>query len=251
MGSRTEDRGLETEDSELKTLRISVSDTGEGISPENIKKLFTPFERIGAEVTEIEGSGLGLSVVKNLVELMDGNVGVESKPGKGSTFWIELPQAEGQVEYNKKIGGLAKFKTVGAQKKGTLLYIEDNASNIDLVEQILKTYHPGISLLTEKYGKAAVKDASDYKPDLILLDLNLPDMHGSKVLNLLQSNPKTKAIPVVVISADAMEKQVKKLLKAGAKDYLTKPLDVLEFLRVIDEMLKPNNKHMATTRAHK
>ena len=121
---------------------------------------------------------------------------------------------------------------------GTLLYIEDNVSNIQLVEQILEMNRPQIRLITEMYGKSTVKLATDYKPDMILLDLDLPDIHGSEVLKLLQREPITKSIPVVVLSADAMNSQIEKLMQAGADNYLTKPLEVLEFLRVVDEVMK-------------
>ncbi len=234
---------LGTDQSEPETLnlkpetkiRISIIDTGKGIATKELHNLFKPFQRIGSEISEIEGTGLGLAVAKKLVEAMDGSIGVESTPGVGSTFWIELQQAAGQVDYHKQNGGLTKYANVGAQKKGTILYIEDNQSNIELVEQILGIYHPEIFLLTEKYGKLAVKHASEYKPDLILLDLDLPDIHGSKVIKFLKSEQTTKDIPVIIISADSMPKQINKLLKAGAKNYLTKPIDVIQFLKIVDE----------------
>ncbi|MBA4408957.1 MAG: hypothetical protein C0397_05995 [Odoribacter sp.] len=220
------------------TIRISISDSGAGITTEDIKKLFTPFERIGAEKTETEGTGLGLAVAKKLIEAMHGTIGVESKVGLGSTFWIELPQTESQIDRHKRLSDQVIPEQEKALVSGTILYIEDNISNMQLVEQILEAHRPSIRLITEMYGKNAVKLATDFAPDLILLDLDLPDIHGSEVLKLLQAGPKTAAIPVVVISADAMAKQINKLMEAGAKDYLTKPLDVVEFLKVVDKMIK-------------
>ena len=220
----------------MNTVRISVIDTGKGIAPDEIQKLFNPFQRIGAEISEVEGTGLGLTVAKKLIEAMGGTIGVESEVGVGSTFWIELPRSEGQIDRHERNGDFVKPETASVVG-GTLLYIEDNVSNIQLVEQILEVHRPGIRLVTETYGRNAVKLATDYKPDLILLDLDLPDIHGSEVLTLLQAGLKTATIPVVVISADAMAKQIEKLLKTGAKDYLTKPLDVIEFLKVIDESI--------------
>ena len=117
------------------------------------------------------------------------------------------------------------------------MYIEDNLSNIQLVEQILETHRPEIKLITNMYGRNAVQFAIDYKPDLIMLDLDLPDIHGSEVLKLLQAEPKTAVIPVVILSADAMRKQINQLMEAGAKDYLIKPIDVVKFLKVVDAIV--------------
>jgi PAS domain S-box-containing protein len=226
---------------EQKMVRISVIDTGIGISKEFIPKLFTPFERIGADKTSTEGTGLGLSVVKKLMEAMNGNFGIESISGEGSTFWIELPHIESQLESAVKSGNLPGNGAQITGKTGTILYIEDNLSNIELVEQILSSQRIDIELLTEIHGKKTVQLAIKHQPDLILLDLNLPDIHGSVVLEQLQAQEKTKGIPVVVISADAMPQQLNKLLNAGAKNYLTKPLDIPEFLRMIEEFLPGQN----------
>jgi len=218
-------------------IRVSITDTGMGISEEDLPKLFNPFERIGAEKSATEGTGLGLSVVKKLVEAMSGKLGVESKPGSGSTFWIELPNSESPLENVEKSGILKELEPNLVNLSGTILYIEDNASNIELVEQILTNQRSRIKLISNMTGSETVQMAIDYRPDLILLDLNLPDIHGSKVLNLLLDEERTRNIPVVVISADAMPQQLQRLLKAGAKDYLTKPLDVQEFLMMIDKYI--------------
>ena len=225
------------EKNEVKNVRITIADTGYGIAQEEIEKLFTPFQRIGSEISEVEGTGLGLAVAKKLLEAMHGTIGVESEVGVGSTFWIELPQSEGQKEQYARSSDITKPKTEKSVISGTLLYIEDNISNIQLVEQILENHRSSVNLLTEMYGKNAVKLATDYKPSLILLDLDLPDIHGSEVFELLQKNKKTKSIPVVILSSDAMSSQIKKLMKAGVKDYLTKPIDVVEFLKTVDAFL--------------
>jgi PAS domain S-box-containing protein len=219
-------------------IRISIIDTGKGIAPEEIPKLFNPFQRIGSEISVIEGTGLGLAVSKKLMEAMHGSIGVESEIDKGSTFWIEFSQAECQNGHQERMGSFITNESDDITISGTLLYIEDNISNQQLVKQIMDTQRPSVNLITNMYGKNTLKLAVEYKPNIILLDLDLPDIHGSKVLELLQKNNETKDIPVIVLSADAMEKQIEKLLKAGASAYLTKPIDVLELLREVDKCLK-------------
>ncbi len=218
-------------------IRISITDTGKGIAQEYNEKLFNPFERIGAEQTETEGTGLGLTISKKLIEAMSGKIGFESEIGKGSTFWIELPHTESQMDRYDRINESIIPEPEIGHSKGTILYIEDNLSNLQLVEQILETHRPEIKLITNMYGRNAVQFAIDYKPDLIMLDLDLPDIHGSEVLKLLQGEPKTTVIPVVILSADAMTKQINQLMEAGAKDYLIKPIDVVKFLKVVDAIV--------------
>lgn len=218
-------------------VRVSVRDTGIGIAEEEQHKLFEPFKRIGYEISEVEGTGLGLAVSKKLVGAMNGNIGVESELGVGSTFWIELPQTESPMKTGDQIHDSSKTVNRDNTSEGTILYIEDNISNIQLVEDILRTERPNVNLFTDMYGENAVRMAKEYKPALILLDLDLPDIQGIEVLTLLQKEPATKSIPVVILSADAMQKSINQLLKAGAKHYLSKPLDVDEFLEVTDELL--------------
>ncbi len=216
-------------------VRISIRDNGMGIAEEDIPKLFNPFERIGAEKTETEGTGLGLSVTKKLVDAMGGTIGVESVLGSGSTFWVEFPLSEKYSD--EKVGMLGSLEQKLTNKSGLILYIEDNASNVELVVEILETQRSDIRLLTDPNGLSTVPLATEYKPDLILLDLNLPDIHGSEVLKSLQNDENTRNIPVVVISADAMPQQIERLLEAGAKRYITKPLDLNLLLKIIDEFV--------------
>jgi PAS domain S-box-containing protein len=219
-------------------VRISISDTGLGIKYEDIPKLFQPFERIGADKTETEGSGLGLMLVKKLTEAMGGNVGVESEVGSGSTFWIELPLSENLKPENKLSLDGANTELLSAKIAGTILYIEDDRSNIELVEEIIEDHRPEIRLITSFYGKQAFKLATDYKPDFILLDLDLPDIQGIEVLKLLLANSQTRHIPVIIVSANAMPAQVDELMKAGATEYLIKPLDIVQFLKTVDYHIK-------------
>jgi CheY-like chemotaxis protein len=221
----------------ITPVRISITDTGIGIRAESIPMLFNPFERIGAEISATEGTGLGLAVVKKLVDAMGGTVGVESVVGTGSTFWIELPQTDSPLRQFDKSENYNDFDSSLTNKSGTILYIEDNVSNIELVEQILLAHCSNIRLISNMNGNEAVRMAHEYSPDLILLDLNLPDMHGSEVFDLLKNDEVTRKIPVVIISADATTKQLERLKLKGAEEYLTKPLDVKELLKVVNNRI--------------
>jgi PAS domain S-box-containing protein len=215
-------------------IRIQVSDNGIGISPQHVANLFNPFERVGAQNTKTEGTGLGLAVVKKLVEAMGGIAGVESKFGEGSCFWIELPE-ESRVHTAENTTELDLNLETDENVYGTVLYVEDNLPNIELVEMILSTQRPEIRLNTVMNGKMAVNLATRCEADLILLDLNLPGMMGEEVLSRLKKDEQTKNIPVVVVSADAMPQRVENILNAGAEEFLTKPLNMKAFLNVIDK----------------
>lgn len=236
-GQTTRNTEPGTRDPEPATLRITVTDTGIGIAPDQIAKLFKPFERIETEVVDFVGTGVGLAVSKKLIEAMNGTIGVESEFGVGSTFWIELPQAENQNDFHEQKGDFIKPEPESVVA-GTILYIEDNQSNIELVEGILESQRPSVRLISEMFGMNTVKLAIENQPSLILLDLDLPDIHGSKVLKLLQAEPATATIPVVVISADAQDTQIEKLMQSGVRNYLVKPINVVEFLNVVDEVMK-------------
>ncbi len=218
-------------------VRISVTDYGTGISEENIRKLFSPFERLGAEKTKIEGTGLGLAVSKKLTEAMEGRIGVDSELEKGSVFWVEFPLI--QKMKNKSIVTESTIETTLFRKdvSGTVLYVEDNESNIDLVEQVLSENRPSVKLFHEADGSNAINVALTVMPDLILLDLNLPGMQGSEILEEVMDNDVLKNIPVVIVSANAMPQQIKDLLKMGARNYLTKPINIAQFLNVTDQYL--------------
>jgi PAS domain S-box-containing protein len=218
-------------------LRISVTDTGPGIAPEKMHRLFVAFDRLGAEKTGVEGTGLGLTLAKGLVEAMQGKMGVESTVGKGSTFWIELPRIDRTVEARADKGLSVCDVKAPSVTAGSVLCVEDNPANFRLIERILKL-RPGIRLLSAAQGRLGFDLARQHRPDLIFLDLHLPDIQGDEVLRLLRADEATRKTPVIMLSADATPHQVERLLAAGATRYLVKPLDVKEFLQIVDETLK-------------
>jgi CheY-like chemotaxis protein len=221
-----------------KYVRIFVVDNGVGISEENITKLFKPFERIGGDQYATEGTGLGLSVVEKLAQLMRGKVGVESKLNEGSKFWIELPGTEANPNNLGSLKDAGQLDFSNKDTKGTLLLVEDNVSNIELIKELIRSLKPGIEVLNTMYGLEAIQLTKEYKPSLILLDLNLPDTSGAKVLETLKSDPETKHLPIVVVSADATTKQMELILSKGADQYITKPINVGQLIKIFDQYLK-------------
>jgi PAS domain S-box-containing protein len=217
-------------------LRIDVSDDGLGISPEELQRLFVPFERLGVEGTGVEGTGLGLALSKQLVDVMCGALDVESTPGRGSTFTVELPLAAAPAEAWKGEDVESSQRVEAAGEARTVLCIEDNPANLKVIEGIL-AHRPEITLLSAMHGGLGLELARTHRPDAILLDVGLPDMSGLEVLRRLRGEPSTSDIPVVVVSADASKYQVTSLLAAGAHEYVTKPLDVKRFLGLLDKLL--------------
>jgi CheY-like chemotaxis protein len=218
-------------------VSVAVTDTGPGIEPEQLERLFVPFERLGAEATGEEGTGLGLTLSRNLSEAMGGVLDVSSTPGQGSTFTLSLPSSPAPLDMPGV--AMAMSDPDGARPVVNLhsvLYIEDNIASISLVEQIL-ALRPGLSLETAMQGRLGLSLAREHRPDLILLDLNLADVSGREVLAELKVDPRTRPIPVLMISADASPGQIQRLLDGGAAGYLTKPLDVPQFLGEVDRLL--------------
>jgi signal transduction histidine kinase len=219
-----------------RRLRISVADTGHGIAPDDLGRLFQPFERLGAEGGPIEGTGMGLALSKGLVDLMGGAIGADSTVGVGSTFWVELDLADGPIErLERRPGGLPDVAP-GPLGRRVILQVEDNASNIKLVERIMER-RPGVEIISAMTGTLGVELARRHRPDLVLLDLHLPDLPGRDVLHQLRTHPETRDLPVVIVTADATRHQAQHLLAAGATAYLTKPIDVTELLAVVDGAL--------------
>jgi PAS domain S-box-containing protein len=216
-------------------VRLSVCDTGPGISPDLIDRLFTPFDRLDADGSGIEGTGLGLALSKGLIDAIGGTMGVESNVGSGSTFWIELPNVKSPKASVARTTQSLELKATYAAAS-TVLYIEDDVANVQLVERLL-LQRPNINLITSLLGGRGVDLAQRHRPDLILLDVHLTDLHGFEVLERLQGDSRTVDIPVVVLSADATTWQRRRFRNAGVYDYLSKPLDLQQLLDVIDQYL--------------
>ena len=221
-------------------IRISVRDTGEGLSPEKLAQLFQPFNRLGQEASAEEGTGIGLVVSKRLVELMGGEIGAESTVGVGSEFWIELNLASATLHF---VAGIAESTPVAREQVQndaplrTLLYVEDNPANLKLVEQIIAR-RPNIRLLTAVNGNSGIEIARVSQPEVILMDINLPDISGAEAMKILRADPATAYIPVIAISANAIPRDIENGLAAGFFRYLTKPIKVNEFMDALDVALE-------------
>jgi CheY-like chemotaxis protein/two-component sensor histidine kinase len=216
-------------------IHIAVSDTGPGIDSDSLGKLFTPFERLNA-AADVQGTGLGLALSRSLVEAMGGTLEVESAPGEGSTFTVELARGEpvAVAEAGTDERELIAERSYGGERR--LLYIEDTVANLRLIEEILRS-RPSIKLLPAGMGRLGLELAAEHRPDMILLDLHLPDIGGEEVLARLREEERTREIPVVILSADATERSRAPLLENGARGYLTKPIRVRDLLAVVDEFL--------------
>jgi len=220
--------------------RISIADTGPGIPPENLSKLFTPFERLGAEFTTVDGTGIGLSLCRKLADLMGAELGVSSTPGQGSTFWIDLPRAAPSQQKREALS-----LTGEPMKRIKVLYVEDNAANLKVVEAMLRR-HPDLSLISATNGEYGLELARRYRPDAILLDIHLPGMDGYAVLAALQADSATRDIPVLALSADAMPIDAERGLKAGFVRYITKPVKMEDLMDAVLAALLVRNKAIST-----
>ncbi|MGD0774182.1 MAG: PAS domain S-box protein [Candidatus Solibacter sp.] len=222
-----------------KRTRVSVKDTGAGLPPDMLMQLFQPFNRLGRERSTEEGTGIGLVMSKRLVELMGGEIGVESTVGSGSVFWFELNSAAAPQLAVDGAGTTADPQAQvphGAPLR-TLLYVEDNPANLMLIEQLIKR-RPDMRLLSASDGNLGIQLARANQPEVILMDINLPGISGIEALRILREDPATAHIPVVALSANAMPRDVEKGLQAGFFRYLTKPIKVNEFMQTLDVALE-------------
>jgi PAS domain S-box-containing protein len=216
-------------------IRLVVRDTGPGFTPDEKARLFQPFERLGAERTNIPGTGLGLALTRKLVQGMHGTIGVDSERGAGSSFWIRLSRSPASVLKTRARRKPPIVVPIVAGRR-TVLYVEDNLATVGLMEEVF-AMRPQIRLITAMQGGLTLELAREHHPDLIVLDVHLPDIQGDDVLAQLRADPRTAGVPVVMCSADATERRRKQLLAAGAYAYLTKPVKVQRFLRMLDEVL--------------
>ncbi len=220
-------------------IRISIKDSGAGLSPEKLTQLFQPFNRLGQEGSAEEGTGIGLVMSKRLVELMGGVIGVESTAGEGSVFWFELSSATAPhlAVDRAEPTSMARSQVRQDAPRRTLLYVEDNPANLKLVEQIIAR-HADIRLLSAVNGNLGIELARDEQPEVILMDINLPGISGFEALKILREDPATAHIPVLAISASAMPLDIRKGLEAGFFRYLTKPIRVNEFMAALNMALE-------------
>jgi len=214
---------------------LNVKKWSPGTPAASLERLFVPFDRLGAERTGVEGTGIGLPLTKALVEAMNGEIGVESVVGRGSTFWISLRTTADPAGAEARVPPIGEMlSTSGVERR--ILHIEDNEANIRLVERIVGQL-PRTTLTTAMQGGPGLTLARTERPDLIVLDLHLPDMTGLDVLRSLRGDVATRALPVVILTADASQAQSEALLAEGAAAVLNKPLDVAEFKRLVQRCL--------------
>jgi len=217
-------------------VRIAVRDSGRGLSAAQRAQLFQPFNRLGAEATAVEGTGLGLVIVRELVELMGGAIEVDSEPGVGTTFTLTLPRAEAPPQAAPVAPAPAGQAAPPSAQRRTVLYIEDNPSNVALVREIA-TLRPALDLHVARDGRSGLAAARAARPALILLDINLPDIGGFEVLRALRADPALAGVPCVALSANAIPAEIERARQAGFTDYLTKPIRVDALLRLFDATL--------------
>jgi signal transduction histidine kinase/ActR/RegA family two-component response regulator len=224
-------------------VRVSIKDTGAGLPPEKLSQLFQPFNRLGQEAGGQEGTGIGLVLARQLIELMGGIIGVESTVGAGSVFWFDMvAAAEPQLSVDSSPPSAPVPSPVpSGPRLRTLLYVEDNPANLKLVEQLVAR-RPDLRLLSAGDGKLGITLARTHTPEVILMDINLPGISGIETLRLLREDPLTARITVVAISANAMPRDIEKGLQAGFFSYLTKPIKVNEFMDVLDAALEHAEK---------
>jgi CheY-like chemotaxis protein/anti-sigma regulatory factor (Ser/Thr protein kinase) len=215
-------------------VEITVTDTGVGMTPEQIAQLFQPFNRLGRERSAQQGTGIGLVISQRLAELMGGSLRARSSSGQGSSFVLTLPRAVDSDTVRSELDSLA-LPEPGYHRR-IVHYVEDNETNVEVMRGIL-AQRPQVELDVSVTGLDGLVAIRNRRPDLILLDMHLPDISGLELLRHLKTDPDTRGVPVVVVSADALDKQIEEAIEAGASRYLTKPISVAELLGVVDDLL--------------
>jgi signal transduction histidine kinase/CheY-like chemotaxis protein len=229
---------VSTESINLVTLRINIADTGPGIPLEKQKYLFDPFSRLGSENSNTEGTGIGLTITKKLVELMGGTINFHSESGVGTCFYVDFQISSGTEKGMSapiKIETVELTRTKKADGQFTILYIEDNEINTQLVQKVLRKNRPVVELLCADHARDGIELAVKRQPDLILMDIQLPDIDGIQAFKKLQTYKETRDIPVIALSANAMKHQVEEVMSLGFKFYMTKPINISQFLSKVDE----------------
>ncbi len=229
-------------------LRISVEDAGLGIAPERQAGLFEPFNRLGAEFTTIQGTGIGLAIVRQVVTMMGGTVGAHSQEGVGSLFWIELPTAASEQVVARQAVTRLPHPGPRINQRATLLYVEDNEVNRLLMSELVQR-HPGLRLLMAETALDGLALARRERPDLLLLDLNLPDQDGCTLLAALRADPSTAQIPALAVTAHAMASERERTRQAGFAEHLVKPLDIAHFDAMLERWLPAPGAERATADA--
>ena len=218
------------------TLRISVRDTGAGLTPEQVSQLFQPFNRLGQEAGREEGTGIGLVVTQRLVHLMGGEIGADSSRGVGSVFWVEMALATAPGLALEISAEPPPAETLDDAVMQTVLYVEDNPANLELVEQILAR-RANLRLLGAADASLGIEFARVYKPSVILMDINLPGISGTEAMKLLRGDPVTAHIPIIALSANAVPRDIQRGMEAGFFNYITKPIKVSQLMDAIDSAL--------------
>ncbi len=227
-------------DAQAEIIRVDVADTGRGIPAADLESMFVPFERLGAART-VEGTGLGLGISRQLVGAMGGTLEVRSEVGAGTTLSILLTASRAtlHVEAGGTVSASTRQQTYGSP---TVLYVEDNVVNIELMQSIFTRLRPGVDLVSTMLGDLAVDLARAHAPQLILLDVNLPDIDGDEVIRRLKSDGRTRSIPVVIVSADAIPSGIDRFIALGALGYITKPIEVGRLLEFVDAATRADGR---------